>query len=287
MYPNARKFKKYINLPEIEEIRKLILNKFNNRLTFIEETHQYFLGKTEFQCVSHVVEQFSSINRDLMAENCAKKGETNPDYKYYGMTKEQILKLWDENSKIACDFGTDCHAFGESCFYWYVGDDDSILPECKDKFDKNGPKPTNPHEEAIAKFWNDLPENIVPVLAETKVINEKDYPYAGTFDILFYYVCEEDPSKNGLVIMDYKTNVDIRSQFARDRQEYMLYPFNDLYEESLSHYYLQIGCYQLPMESLGLKVIARRLIWLKPDSTYEKIPTPYMVKRLKEALNIK
>ena len=44
-------------------------------------------------------------------------------------------------------------------------------PECMDKFKNGLPCPTNPHEEAIVKFWDDLPENYVPVLAETKVFN--------------------------------------------------------------------------------------------------------------------
>ena len=87
----------------------------------------------------------------------------------------------------ACDFGTEVHAFGESMFYYMTEQYDKILPECKHKFVDNRPHPTNPQEEAIVKFWDDLPESIVPVLAETKVFNRNGTPYAGTFDILFYY----------------------------------------------------------------------------------------------------
>ena len=150
-----------------------------------------------------------------MLENCARKAKTYPNYKYYGMSKEEIKALWDKISGDACDFGTRCHAFGESMFYWMTGQNDKILPECKEKFDENGPKPTNKHEEAIVKFWDDLPENFVPVLAETKVVNKKGKPYCGTFDILFYYVDEPESPKNGLLIFDYK-GLDINTPILTD-----------------------------------------------------------------------
>ena len=51
----------------------------------------------------------------------------NPDYKYHGMTRDEIKDLWDSIAKEACDYGTICHAFGESCFYWYAGEDEKML----------------------------------------------------------------------------------------------------------------------------------------------------------------
>jgi hypothetical protein len=40
----------------------------------------------------------------------------------------------------------------------------------------------------------------------------------------------------------------------------------------------------MPLEDIGLKVIARRLIWLKEDGTYELIPTKDVTKELREVL---
>lgn len=279
------KWEKYYHLPEIEKIREDILKTFNNRIQFIEESHQYFIDGLEYDCVSNVVGIWSSTDEEAMLENCARKAKTYPNYKYYGMSKEEIKALWDKISGDACDFGTRCHAFGESMFYWMTGQNDKILPECKEKFDENGPKPTNKHEEAIVKFWDDLPENFVPVLAETKVVNKKGKPYCGTFDILFYYVDEPESPKNGLLIFDYKTNKDLYNSYNRDQDNFMLPPFNDLYEESLSHYYLQLACYQNPIEQLGYKVIGRRLIWLRQDGEYQKIKVPDMVERMRAALD--
>ena len=41
--------------------------------------------------------------------------------------------------------------------------------------------------------------------------------------------------------------------------------------EPLSHYTLQFNIYQKMLESVGLKISDRILIWLKDDGTYERI----------------
>lgn len=281
-----RKWKDVYDLPEIVEIRNKIKDAYNDKLQFIEETHQYFLDGVEYTCVSDIIKRWESLDEEALLESCARKAKTKPGYKYYGMTKEEIKAMWEANAKKACDFGTETHAFGESCFYWYAGEDDKILPECMDKFDESGPKPTNKHEQAVVKFWEDLPECFVPVLAETKVFNKTGTPYAGTFDILFYYYCKEHPERSGLLIFDYKTNKALENEFAKSKSNMMRYPFQDCFDEALSHYQIQFSLYQIPIENLGLKVIGRRLIWLLPDGTYEKYKTEDMTGRLRENLKI-
>lgn len=279
------KWDKYYNLPEIVEIRKQILDTYTNKLIFLEEPHEYYLDGVQYMCVSDVTHKYKPITSEQMAENCVKKWnrEQDPSYKYYGMSKEEILAAWAEKSGKACDFGTEVHAFGESMFYFMTEQYDKILPECKEKFIDGRPHPTNPQEEAIVKFWDDLPETFVPVLAETKVFNRNGTPYAGTFDILFYYVNEECPSKSGLVIFDYKTNEDLFKNF---RKQKLLWPFNDMLDMSYSYYVIQLGCYQIPLENLGFDVIARRLIWVKPDGTYDNLRVEEVSDRVRDALDI-
>jgi hypothetical protein len=64
----------------------------------------------------------------------------------------------------------------------------------------------------------------------------------------------------------------------------LLPPFEDLYDESLSLYTLQLSCYQIPLEDIGLKVIGRRIIWLKDDGTYEKISLQDVTQKLRKTL---
>ena len=279
------KWDKYYNLPEIVEIRKKILETYTNKLVFLEGPHEYYLDGIQYMCVSDVTHKFDPKSSEIMAENCVKKWQKDmdPNYKYYGMSKKEILAKWKEKSGRACEFGTEVHAFGESMFYYMTEQYDKILPECKDKFKNGQPCPTNPQEEAIVKFWNDLPETIVPVLAETKVFNVDTFQYAGTFDILFYHVNEKNPENSGLVIFDYKTNEDLFKNF---KQQTLLWPFNDMLDMNYSFYTLQLSLYAIPLQNINYNVVARRLIWVKPDGTYESIKVDNVAERLREVLQI-
>lgn len=199
-----RKWADYYDLPEIKKIRKAITEAYSNKLQFIEETHQYFLDGVEYTCVSDVIKRWENTDREKMLEGCAEKAKWKKDYKYYGMTKEEIDDLWKKSAKEACDFGTLVHGFGESMFYWMIGEDDKILPEYKEQFAGEEPVAKNKHEEAVIQFWKDIPDCFVPVLAETKVFNKDGTPYAGTFDILFYYYKGKNDPRNGLLVFDYK-----------------------------------------------------------------------------------
>ena len=64
----------------------------------------------------------------------------------------------------------------------------------------------------------------------------------------------------------------------------MFHPFEDLDDESLGSYVLQLSAYQIPLEDIGLKVVGRRIIWLKPDGTYEKISVPDVTQKLRNVL---
>ena len=283
---NRRRWAEYYDLPEIKKVRKAILEAYSNKLQFIEETHQYFLDGVEYTCVSDVIKRWENTDREAMLESCARKAQWKKDYKYYGMTKEEIRALWDKSAKEACDFGTLVHGFGESMFYWEIGEDDKILPEYKEQFETGEPIATNKHEEAVIQFWKDIPEDFVPVLAETKVFNKDGTPYAGTFDILFYYYKGKNDPRNGLVVFDWKTNGAITNDFCRENGKMMKAPFNDLFDDSLSHYQLQLNLYAVPLQNLGLKVIGRRIIWLRDDGSYEKIRIKDETGRIRQALNI-
>jgi hypothetical protein len=101
---------------------------------------------------------------------------------------------------------------------------------------------------------------------------------------LFYYKDENDSSKDGLCIFDFKTNKELTKQFSHEANKFLLPPFGDSYEEPLSYYTAQLSCYQIPLEDIGLKVIARRIVWLKDDGDYELIPLQDVTNRLRQVL---
>ena len=150
--------------------------------------------------------------------------------------------------------------------------------------EKNWLIPTRPKEEAVLKFYNELNPNLHFVLAETKVysnkseVSEVKKPFCGTFDLLMYYDNPNDKSKSGLVVLDWKTNKELKKDFSREHEKMLLPPFSNYFEEPLSYYTLQLNLYSLCLAGIGLPPIAARVIWLKDDGTYELIPINLLYK---------
>ncbi len=270
--------------PKYQEMRQKIIDSFKG-LTFIEEGHRYFLGDKEFTCVSNVTHRFQEeTDWHAKAIEVSERDYENENSKYYHMTSDEIEKAWKDNSSRACVHGSERHEFGESCYWYMTGQFDKILPAFKDRLTEDGGfLAIHPKEEATVKFWEDLPVSFVPIAVENITYN-KTLNYSGTFDMLFYYDAEldgKDPKYSGFVIFDYKTNKDLYKNFQEKK---LLPPFEELYDMPCSLYKLQLSLYQLNLEQLGFKVIARRLIWLRPDGEYDKIPLESYSKVLSEEL---
>ena len=100
---------------------------------------------------------------------------------------------------------------------------------------------------------------------------------------MFYYADPNDVN-SGLVIFDFKTNASLIKEYSRSVGKMMLPPFDDMFDESLSTYTLQLSAYQIPLEDIGLKVIGRRIVWLKDDSDYEIFKLDDVTDRLRAVL---
>lgn len=270
---NKNKWLDIYNLPKYQEIRNKILTKFND-LIFIDDGHKYFLNGEELECVSNVTHRFQEkIDSLKLATETYERNFNNPKSKYYGYSVEDILMKWKKKSDDACKHGSFTHEFAESAFYYMIGQYDKILPDFKDRMtEDNGFKAISAKEEAVVKFYEDIPVCIVPILAETKVFVEYEKGgYAGTFDILFYYDAEiegKNSERSGLFCMDWKTNEDLYKNFNKKK---LLSPFDGLLDMPLSLYKLQLSAYENALYKIGMKVVGRRILWLLPDGEYEKI----------------
>lgn len=271
--------------PEIvAEIRERILNTFKD-LIFDEGPHVYTLHGKRLPSITTVVGQFErEFDEDAVATRYAQT---------HGKTKRYWLDVWKKHNLEATTTGTLVHEFGESMAYVRNGLPERITPSCVPKYykEKNWLIPTRGKERAVEKFWNDLPDSYHFVLAEAKEFSnirpdrQLKTQVAGTFDLLMYYKCEEDDSKSGLVIFDYKTNRDIYKEYNEQHHVFLKKPFDrTLIDEAKSVYTLQLSTYQIPLEDLGFKVLGRRLIWVKDDGTYEKVPVDDKSKILRTIL---
>lgn len=234
------------NTMELENI-KIELTNFFNDITFLEEEHTYFSGEVPLIPVTNYIKSYvKPFDRMGNAKRVAAKR---------GLPIETILAEWDKKRDDACDKGNGVHKFAE------LYTKDSV--------------PTTPYEHAVAQFFKDIPDFIVPVFGEFKMYSV-DYKLAGTVDKLFY-----NTLTNKFLVIDYKTNEDLDKNFQNQK---LLYPFNSLLDTPFNKYQLQLSLYQILFELTGNQVERRRVVWFKEDGTYQVRDTNDYTKLLKQLL---
>lgn len=262
----------------INDLRQRIYTSFSD-LEFVEATHQYFISGEEYRSVSSIIEEFGHpFDSDEKSKSVAKKR---------GITPEEVLKEWKYTNRKSTVNGSLTHEFLEGNVWLKCGHPE-LMPEDvrrRNYIESEGWLiPYSAKEEAGQKFLDSLPESMIPIGAEFKMSSKYTglkTRYAGTTDLLFYFNDNKNP---GIVIADWKSNKDIRKDYVRNKGIMMLPPFEDLYDEPLGHYTLQFSMYQIMLESIGLKILGRRLIWLKDDGNYEIIKIQDVTDRLRNIL---
>lgn len=235
----------------MENVLQVIDNNFGD-LKFNESQHKYSVkGHTFKKSVSKVIEDFYlKFDTEKVSARVAKTR---------GITQDEVKAEWKATNKEAIDRGTRVHLFGE------------LYP-----FNR-GMKPGCPQEEAVVKFWNDLPEWILPVAMEVKMYH-KLYMFPGTMDILLFNTKTQE-----YIIADYKTNKDLFKNF---REKKMTGIFSNSLDHPFNHYQVQLSLYQILLEQIGIKVYKRTIIWLKLDGTYDMYDTEDLRSVLDEHLKL-
>ena len=247
---------------KINECRDLLVQKFGD-IEFLEEGHKYTIDGVEYTSVSNIIKKYEpEVDWDQKAADYARK---------YGKKKEDVQKDWKLNNLKSTISGTRTHEFGESYTNLLCGHPELICEQNKPQYIKeyNTMVSTYPKEDAVIKFYTDLEKNLHPVGAEFKLSTkylEWALPICGTCDLLFY-----DSERDGYVLMDWKTNKSLIKEFSRTNGIMMTGLMSKYVDEPLSHYTLQFNIYQRLLESIGLKILDRVLVWLKDDGTYERI----------------
>ena len=87
-------------------------------LEFDEPSHTYTVhGKKGYTSVTtYVHKHFEPFNADKIIDGILKKNKQDKSGKYYGMSRQEIKKLWSDNGKKASCDGTKMH-YDIECFY--------------------------------------------------------------------------------------------------------------------------------------------------------------------------
>ena len=268
----------------VSEIREKVIREFED-LEFYEEDHRYVLNGQSLPSVSGVAHRFvkEPFDEQWQAMRYALKN---------GQTPEYWIQQWRQNSFRATTLGTKTHAYGESLGYLRAGLPERICPSIKAQYlpEYNFLAPIHPKEEAVLKFMSEMPSSMHLVLNEAQVYSGKNPEpnknlkerLAGTFDML-YYNDGSDGEPEGFIILDYKTNANLNNEYNRKYGKMLLPPFNDMTEEDLSFYTIQLSLYALMLEDIGIPIISRRIIWLK-DAEYQVVPLADVSERLRQVL---
>ena len=216
----------------LKDIRKEFI-----KLDFDEDKHVYFVDNKPLKAsVSELIKKYyTPFNADEVAGRKALQT---------GIPKETFLQDWKAINKESIDRGHRVHTFGEYFPYRRT----KMSPSC-------------PQEEAIVKFWNELPEHIILVGVEIRMYH-KTKGYAGTADILLF-----DTMNQTYIIADYKTNKDLFKNFMGKK---MINGFEHKFDMPFSHYEIQLSHYQILLEQvMGIKVSRRIVIHLQMDGEYK------------------
>ena len=223
------------------------IKEYFKELQFDAQKHSYEVRGKPLTSVSKTIHKYvEKVDFDKIAGFVAKKR---------GITKQEVLAEWNAKKIASCSQGTLVHTFGENYF--------------------KGKKPTNGFEEAIVKFWDNIPDYIEPFLFELQMFSET-LGIAGTSDIILF-----NRKTGKFIIADYKTNEDL---FKNYKGKTLLEPFEDLLDSPYNKYQLQLSMYQLLFEQCGFEVESRRIIWLKPNGVYENFKTEDLTQKLLKEL---
>jgi ATP-dependent exoDNAse (exonuclease V) beta subunit len=191
---------------------------------------------------------FSHFDADAIIDKMMPKILKDPNYKYYGMTREQIKAQWEQNGKQASGSGTDMHNDIER-FYNDIHVDNTSI------------------EYAYFKeFYRDFPE-LKPYRTEWTVYYE-ELKLSGSIDMIF-----ENPDGT-LQIYDWKRSKGIEHESYGDKCA-KTECINHLPDSNFWHYSLQLNIYRAILEEkYGKTITGLYLICLHPDNqnkSYQRI----------------
>ena len=231
----------------------------DNYIEFEEKGHIYYVKREKgFKSVTTLVHNsFEKFNADKIIDNMMKSPNWENN-KYFGKTKQEIKKMWNDNGKEAAKMGTAMHAMFE---YYY----NNIKPEVIDSYHETK------EYDYFMNFVNDHTD-LIPYRTEWNVYHE-DYKIAGSIDMIFM---NEDGT---LSIYDWKRCKAIE-KFNNFGKKCLVKGLSHISDTNYWHYTLQLNIYKFILESkYGFKVKDLHLVVIHPDNVsdnYEKIKLPFI-----------
>ena len=255
----------------LEEVRNEL--KVFDKFTFFEQDHHYECnGKKVGISVTRLIEKYSNpFDQQGIAEKVALRDNKSIS---------EVLEEWQYKNKFACEKGSICHLYAQNVWT------STITLEN----DFHGSTVLKNTCESIYKqaenFYKDFKDEFTHIQDE-QLVGSEEYDICSAVDHLFL-------DKSGNVwLIDYKTNSILKGYNDDEKnQRYtkkMLVPLQNIKDDSLNHYYLQLSIYKYLVEKYtNIKIYKTMIVYMSENiKNYELIETPYLEEDVKKILEIR
>jgi hypothetical protein len=272
------------------EIRQILEDKRKElELTFVEDTHTYYMkdmdGKirTNFPSVSKVLKKFyEEFDSETISYN---KANGDPE------VQQKLLAEWKAAGDYSTNMGSRVHYMLEKKLIEDYGNYKEVrqpIFECDFTQILKGDSMIN----AGTKYLKLMNERNTVLLDTEIVLGHPELGYTGQPDKV-WLVENKQKTGFGILITDWKTNKP-KNFMPNKFTKKMKYPFTDVDDTSLGHYYLQLPLYgKLLLKMLeGTKYENIRLYGcivtlLREDSEFEEFRVPQKVIDTVLEMNVK
>jgi hypothetical protein len=247
----SRFIQKMTSNDAIDFLSKKNVHERDARIQFLEGPHLYVVdgssqGYVSVTTLNHGY--FKTFNSTASVDTILANPKylTDPTYKYYGMSREDILNSWSSAGKIASQAGTLMHLDIEK--YYNEMPVENVSPEFQLFKNFVG---DFPHLQAFRTEWCVFYE-------EAKI--------AGSIDMVFFNTL------TGMYeIYDWKRVKEISMNAFRSDDVGLVPPLADMPNSNYWHYSLQLNIYQYILQKkYGMKIANRCLIVLHPENVYKR-----------------
>ena len=245
-------------------------------LTFIEDTHTYFMKdkdgvvKDNFPSVSKVIKYFYD---EFDSEGISLR-KANGDLE----VQKQLLDEWAAAGEYATNMGSRVHYLLEKKSLEIFGIDKEVrqpLFDCDFTQILKGDSMVS----SGTKFLETMKERGAWLLDTEMVLGDPDLGYVGQPDKM-WLIENKDKTEIGLICTDYKTNKPKNFEETHFTTR-MKYPFQKHPNNALGHYFTQLPFYgKLLLKMLqgtkyeNIKLFGCIIVLVKEDGTYEEFRVP-------------
>jgi hypothetical protein len=280
-----------IDLNEIaQEIRDALeVRRKEMELTFIEEDHIYYMKdvdgviKSNFPSVSKVIKNFYiPFDAETKSLQMA-KGDL--------VRQQELLEQWKASGDYSTNMGSRVHYLLETETIARYGEYKQVR-EPIFNCDESQIIKSDSMIGAGNKFLDLMIERNAVLLDTEMVLGDPELGYTGQPDKM-WLMMNKAQDGFGIVVTDWKTNQPKNFKIQPYTGK-MLHPFENYYDTSLTHYYIQLPLYgKLLLKMLqGTKFDTTKLlgcvvVLLKDDGTFEEFKVPMEVTQSILQMNIK